>query len=71
METNCQLFCGCLVYMGINGASTVPASDNAAPLRSQSTSLRRVGGPRSDVAFPTGVSPPHAARGAIDWAHVG
>lgn len=40
------------------------------PLRYLSAALRRVGGPRSDVAFPTGFSPPHAARGASDGAHM-
>lgn len=34
------------------------------------TALRRVGGPKNDVAFPTGFSPSHAARGATDGAHM-
>lgn len=47
--TNCQLF---RVHNGINETGTLPASDNAAPLRCLSATLRQVGSPRSDVAFP-------------------
>lgn len=54
METNCQLFRPYEYWHILNG--TLPASDNAAPLRSLSAALRQVGGPRNDVAFPTGFS---------------
>lgn len=54
--------------MNRKNAGILPASDNAAPLRSRSAALRRVGGAKNDVAFLTGFS----ARGAFDRSsHVG
>lgn len=49
METNYQLFRPYEYWHILDG--TLPASDNAAPLRSLSAALRQVGGPRNDVAF--------------------